>query len=136
MQIRLFEARDTVGVTSIWQEALPDDRPHNQPPSVIRKKVAVRDDLFFVAEENAVVLGTIMAGYDGHRGWLYSVAVDPASRCKGFGKQLVNHAVRSLQKLGCTKVNLQVRGDNKNVIAFYKSLGFGVEDRVSMGKLL
>ena len=136
MQIRLFEARDTVGVTSIWQAGLPDDRPHNHPLTVISNKVAARDDLFFVAEEDAVVVGTIMAGYDGHRGWLYSVAVDPASRGRGFGKQLVNHAVRSLQKLGCSKVNLQVRGDNKQVIAFYKSLGFGVEDRVSMGKLL
>jgi ribosomal protein S18 acetylase RimI-like enzyme len=136
MQIRLFDARDTAGVASLWREALPDDRPHNQPLTVINNKVAARDDLFFVAEENAIVVGTIMAGYDGHRGWLYSVAVDPASRGKGFGRQLVNHAVRSLQELGCTKVNLQVRGDNSEVIAFYKSLGFSIEDRVSMGKLL
>ncbi len=68
--------------------------------------------------------------------WLYFVAVDPAFRGRGTGRQLVHHAHRALKKLGCPKVNLQVRGDNNQVVAFYKSLGFDIEDRVSMAKLL
>ncbi|HJN51475.1 MAG: GNAT family acetyltransferase [Pseudomonadales bacterium] len=136
MLIRIFNYKDATQVTSLWQEALPDDRPHNQPRTVINNKVAAQDDLFFVAEENSVVIGTIIAGYDGHRGWLYSVAVNPAFRNRGIGRQLVEHAVIALWKLDCLKVNLQVRGGNTQVVDFYKSLGFETEDRVSMGKLL
>ena len=136
MQIRLFNEQDTARVASLWREAFPDARPHNHPLTVIDSKLAIQDDLFFVAEEDSGVIGTIIAGYDGHRGWLYSVAVDPALRGRGTGKQLVHHAIDALKNLGCAKVNLQVRSDNNQVVAFYKSLGFDVEDRVSMGKLL
>ncbi len=136
MQIRPFICQDTADVTSLWQNVLPDDRPHNQPLTVINNKLAAQDNLFFVAEENTAVIGTIIAGYDGHRGWLYAVAVGPPFRNKGIGKQLVEHAVQALQGLGCLKVNLQIRADNTQVVDFYKSLGFEIEDRVSMGKLL
>ena len=77
-----------------------------------------------------------MAGYDGHRGWLYAVAVDRNVRRVGVGAKLVEHAVRHLQAIGCVKVNLQIRANNSEVVDFYKALGFKVEDRISMGKLL
>ena len=74
-----------------------------------------------------------MAGYDGHRGWLYAVAVDHPHRRHGIARRLVAHALDALRQLGCIKVNLQIRSDNAQVVAFYESLGFCVEDRISMG---
>lgn len=77
-----------------------------------------------------------MAGYDGYRGWLYSIAVKKEYRKKGIGKSLTNHAIAILKELGCIKINLQIRSTNSEVISFYKALGFYEEDRVSMGMLL
>ena len=78
-----------------------------------------------------------MLGYDGHRGWLYAVAVHPDHRRKQIGTNLIQSAFETLQSLGCIKVNLQVREvNNPEVVAFYESLGFEVEERISMGKLL
>jgi len=74
-----------------------------------------------------------MAGYDGHRGWLYYLAVLPEYQKKGYGKKLVKKAVNELRKLGCLKVNLQVRTDNTSIVNFYKHLGFKEEERVSLG---
>jgi ribosomal protein S18 acetylase RimI-like enzyme len=75
-----------------------------------------------------------MAGYDGHRGWIYSVAVSPAHRRQGIGSLLVAHAERALIDLGSVKINLQIMEGNESVTAFYSSLGFSVEKRISMGK--
>ena len=91
---------------------------------------------FFVAENNDVIIGTAIAGYDGHRGWLYSVAVDPQQRRKGIGQQLVKHAMQALKAVGCVKVNLQIRSINNQIVSFYESIGFASEDRISMGKLI
>jgi ribosomal protein S18 acetylase RimI-like enzyme len=77
-----------------------------------------------------------MAGYDGHRGWIYSVAVSTAHRRRGIGSQLVRMAERALATMGCVKVNLQIMEGNEHVTAFYAALGFSVEKRVSMGKRL
>ena len=74
-----------------------------------------------------------MAGYDGHRGWLYAVAVLPEYRRQGYGEKLIGYAIHELRGIGCGKVNLQIRSTNLEVAAFYKSLGFEVEDRLSMG---
>ena len=82
------------------------------------------------------VVGTVMAGYDGHRGWLYSVAVSPAHRKLGAGRQLVAHAEQALAGRGCLKINLQLLQSNAAVVAFYASMGYAVEPRVNMGKLL
>jgi ribosomal protein S18 acetylase RimI-like enzyme len=102
----------------------------------ISKKLAVKDGLFFVAVENSQIVGTIMAGYDGHRGWLYSVAVDPNKRLSGLGSLLVHHAEAELEKLGCLKVKLQILASNQSTAAFYESLGYAIEPNISMGKLL
>lgn len=136
IEYRCFEASDTPQVTALWTIVFPDDPPHNEPAKVIGAKLAVDDRLFFVAVDRGGVVGTIMAGYDGHRGWLYSVAVSPAHSGKGIGRGLVNHALTALKGLGCVKVNLQVRATNRCVVAFYEALGFTIEQRVSMGKLL
>ena len=121
-------------VIALWEAVFGYDTAHNKPALVIDKKVAFGDDLFFVARCGGVVIGTVMAGYDGHRGWIYSVAVSPAHRRRGVGSQLVCFAERALADKGCVKVNLQIMESNQTVAAFYASLGFSVEKRVSMGK--
>lgn len=121
-------------VVALWQTVFNYDAPHNRPSLAIEKKLAGNDGLFFVAVSNSSVVGTIMAGYDGHRGWIYSVAVAPSFRRKGIGSRLVAFAERALIDKGCVKINLQIMEGNESVAAFYSSLGFSIEKRVSMGK--
>ena len=121
-------------VIQLWGDVLGYQSGHNRPALVIDKKLAVQDGLFFAALEAAEVAGTVLAGYDGHRGWLYSVAVHPAHQHKGIGSALVRHAEQALAARGCMKINLQIVGGNEGVTAFYAALGYAVEPRVSMGK--
>ena len=134
MEIRRYRESARPQLVALWKGAFPDDPPRNEPNRMIDAKLAV-DDLIFVAAESDRILGAAIAGYDGHRGWLYSVAVDEAMRRKRVGSALIRHAVDVLRGLGCIKVNLQVRSTNASVVAFYESLGFAVEDRISMGLL-
>ncbi|MCF5027479.1 GNAT family acetyltransferase, partial [Pseudomonas lurida] len=112
-------------VVALWQEAFGYDTAHNLPTLVIDKKLAVNDGLFFVATDKKTVVGTILAGYDGHRGWLYSVAVHADYRRHGLGSSLVRHAEQALTALGCMKVNLQITSGNDGVAGFYEALGYG-----------
>lgn len=121
-------------VIQLWGAVLGYQSGHNAPALVIDKKLAVLDGLFFVALDARAVVGTVLAGYDGHRGWLYSVAVHPAQQHKGIGSALVRHAEQALAARGCMKINLQIVGGNEGVAAFYAALGYAVEKRVSMGK--
>jgi ribosomal protein S18 acetylase RimI-like enzyme len=109
---------------------------HNEPSLSIARKLAVDDGLFFVATEDSRLVGTLMAGYDGHRGWLYAVAVHPKLRGSGLGTKLVQTAEGALAASGCVKINLQLLASNQSTAAFYKSLGYTLEPRQSMGKLL
>jgi ribosomal protein S18 acetylase RimI-like enzyme len=136
MPIRIFQEQDTEGVTALWNAVFPDNPPHSAPALSIRLKRDVQPELFFVAEINGQIAGTIMAGYDGHRGWLYAVGVSPRFQRQGLGSALVRHAEQALEDLGCPKINLQVRETNPNVVTFYEKLGYRVEHRISMGKLL
>lgn len=134
MQIRVFQDEDSSAVIALWREVLPDDAPHNDPATVIRQKTSVERDLFFVATVETAIVGTAMGGYDGHRGWVYSVAVRPDYQRQGVATALISHLEAALVKRGCPKINLQVRETNKKVIAFYEKLGYQIEERVSMGK--
>jgi ribosomal protein S18 acetylase RimI-like enzyme len=120
----------------LWNEVLPDSAPHNDPATAIRKKLEVQPELFFVAESEGEVVGTVMGGYDGHRGWVYAVAVRPQQRRRGVGTALLQGVEAALAARGCLKVNLQVHTANPGAVAFYEKLGYGVEERVSMGKRL
>jgi ribosomal protein S18 acetylase RimI-like enzyme len=122
-------------VISLWETVFGYEAKHNRPSVVIDKKREV-DDLFFVAMDGGAVVGTVMCGYDGHRGWIYSLAVSPSHRRQGIGSRLVSHAERALSRKGCVKINLQIMEGNESVAAFYSSLGYFVEKRVSMGKAL
>ena len=133
LRIRPFVDDDRAGVIALWERVFPDDPPHNAPPRMLDAKLAANDGLLFVAADTDTLLGTAMAGYDGHRGWLYAVAVSPGHRRCGIGTALVRHALDALRSMGCVKVNLQVRATNTTFVGFYESLGFEVEERVSMG---
>ena len=130
------DATDRLQVVELWRNVFGYETAHNEPNLAISKKIAINDGLFFVAVENSAIVGTIMAGYDGHRGWLYSVAVDPGKRLNGLGSSLVIHAEKALADLGCMKINLQLLATNEATAAFYKSVGYSVEPRLSMGKLI
>ena len=119
---------------ALWGEVLSDSAPHNDPAQVIRQKTAVERDLFYVAVVESTVIGTVMGGYDGHRGWGYSLAVTPNYQRQGVGSALMAHLEAALVQRGCLKINLQVRASNEEVVAFYEKLGYNVEERVSMGK--
>ncbi len=123
-------------VKELWERVFGYEAAHNAPELVIDKKLAVGDGLFFAAMDNGRVIGTIMAGYDGHRGWIYSLAVLPGHRCRGVGRALLERAQRELVLRGCIKVNLQIVATNDEVRKFYEDNGFSVEDRISMGKRL
>jgi len=135
MMIHRFETsahRDQL--VALWQQVFGYSSPHNAPQFVIDQKQATGDGLLFVAEADGKVVGSIMAGYDGHRGWLYSLAVLPDYRKQGIGSRLVQHAEKHLSELGCPKINLQILNGNEGVEAFYRKLGYETERRVSMGK--
>lgn len=132
MSIRKFQEKDRESLAALWKQVFPDDPPHNEPYQVISAKLKV-DDLIFVSEDDNQIVGACMAGYDGHRGWLYAVAVSPQHRRAGTGKALVTAALEELKNFGCIKVNLQIRATNTAVAAFYEALGFATEDRLSMG---
>lgn len=138
--IRCFAHADTDAVIALWQQAFPEyrrpDKPHRDPRLSIANKLATQPELFFVATRGDAIVGTIMAGYDGHRGWLYSLAVDAQVRRHGIGRRLVAHAERSLAERGCPKVNLQVLPDKPDVIGFYDALGYRADPVVSLGKRL
>jgi len=137
MQIVPYEDCHFAEVDQLWRAEFPDDPERNRARQAIPKKLAEADGLFWVAlDETADVTGTIMAGWDGHRGWLYSVAVTPVHRHEGIGTMLVNTALSALKERGCVKVNLQVRSSNKAVVQFYETLGFVTEPVVSMGRTL
>jgi ribosomal protein S18 acetylase RimI-like enzyme len=123
-------------VVRLWHDVFGHATGHNAPGLSIDRKLALADGLFFVALDGGRVVGTVMAGYDGHRGWLYSVAVAPRQQKRGIGAALVVHAEKALAARGCMKVNLQVLAGNEAVTGFYEALGFAVEPRVSMGKLI
>jgi len=132
MNIRRYANNDFDALVGLLKTVFPNEPAHNAPEKMISQKLQV-DDLIFLSFDHQTISGSCMAGYDGHRGWLYAVAVHPDYRRNGVGQALVQHAVSELQLLGCDKVNLQIRPDNTAVAAFYQSLGFNVEDRLSMG---
>ena len=136
MPIRPFLPGDSDGVAQLWRTVFPDDPPWNSPEQVIALKQTVQADLFLVFESEEVIRGTVIAGFDGVRGWIHKLATDPACQGQGIGQALMHAAEAGLKSLGCPKVNLQVRAGNEAVVGFYESIGYVSEERISMGKQL
>lgn len=135
MKIRPYEPRDEEAVVALWQ-ACGLVRPWNDPLRDIQRKLTEQPELFLVGVSGEAVVATAMAGFDGHRGWVYYLAVTPGQRRQSFGRQLMREVERLLLDRGCPKINLQVRMENTQALGFYRSLGYAEEERVTFGRRL
>lgn len=141
--VRAFEDADETGVVALWHAA-GLVRPWNDPHRDIARKKLVQRELFLVAEDPSStsgrragsIVGSAMAGYDGHRGWVYYLAVAPDRRGGGLGRALMTAVEERLLALGCPKVNVQIRSGNESVAAFYDRLGYAPDGATGLGKRL
>jgi ribosomal protein S18 acetylase RimI-like enzyme len=134
-KIRVFQDSDRADVIDLWHRCNLVV-PQNDPQRDIDKKLEVQSELFFVGTISNKIVATVMAGYDGHRGWIYYLAVDPDYQRKQIGRCIMEKAEVALKERGCPKINLQVRSSNQVVIAFYERLGFSNDDVIGLGKRL
>lgn len=135
VDIRPFHVADTEAVVALWQTT-GLTRPWNNPYQDINRKLAVQPELFLVAVADSDVVGSVMAGYDGHRGWLYYLASDPERRGQGIARSLVREAEDRLLEMGCPKVQLMVRPENGVAQGFYDALGYEPFEIWATGKRL
>ena len=133
LRVRVYRETDLAALVDLWRSVFGEPAAHNNPSDIIVEKCRHQPEFVFVAELDGALVGSVLAGYDGHRGWLNLLAVHPEFRSRGFGRMLVDYAIERLRARGCRKVNLQIRSDNQDVVEFYQQLGFEVEARVSMG---
>jgi ribosomal protein S18 acetylase RimI-like enzyme len=135
MRIRPFVRADETAVVLLWQEC-GLTRSWNDPHKDVARKLAVQPELFLVGVIDGAVMASVMAGYEGHRGWMNYLAVAPRFRGRGLGRLLVVEVERLLLERGCPKVNLQVRATNLEAVAFYRRLGYAQDESISLGKRL
>jgi ribosomal protein S18 acetylase RimI-like enzyme len=134
--VRSFRDSDESAVVALWSRVFSEDPPWNEPTAVIRRKLTVQRDLFLVGEIDGEIVVTILAGFDGFRGWINHLAVAPEQRRRGFGRAMVLDAEQRLSELGCPKVNAQIRAGNHASMQFCEAIGYSIEERVSVGKRL
>lgn len=140
LHIRVFRTTDTEETISLW-EVCGLTRPWNDPRADIARKVSSQPELFLVAEQRTMggesrIVGSVMSGHDGHRGWMYYLAVSRSHRGRGLGRALVCEVEQRLAALGCPKSQLMVRSDNRQAAGFYAALGYQVNDVIVLGKRL
>lgn len=135
MDIRPCQTNDMSAIVQLWQDC-GLVVPQNNALLDICRKLKVQPELFLVGDINGQVVATVMAGYDGHRGWINYLAVHPGYQGCGIGNRIMKKAEHLLRKTGCPKINLQVRSTNVNVIEFYKKIGYKTDDVISLGKRL
>ena len=135
MNIRAYEPTDEASVVALWGRC-GLTRPWNDPRKDIARKLRVRPDLFRVGVLGGRIVATCMAGYEGHRGWINYLAVDPDHQRRGLGRVMIQDAEARLRAAGCPKINIQVRTTNAAAVEFYQALGYQVDDVVSLGKRL
>ena len=133
--IRPFQEGDEEALVSLWNMCKLTV-PWNNPYKDIARKLKVHAELFLVGYLGDKLIASVMAGYDGHRGWINYFAVHPEFQARGYGKQLMNNVENGLRELGCPKINLQIREGNDKVFSYYQKLGFVEEKRINMGKRL
>lgn len=135
MDVREYRAGDETQVVGLWR-ACALLVAHNDPHRDIRRKLAVDPELFLVGVEQGRVVATVMGGYEGHRGWINYLAVDPRRRGAGLGRAMMQAVEARIRARGCAKINLQVRAGNDAVMAFYAALGYREDPVRSLGKRL
>jgi ribosomal protein S18 acetylase RimI-like enzyme len=124
--IDLYQAEDQDAIVELWQQC-GLVVPWNNPLTDIARKIADSPELFFTGKTNGKLVASCMAGYDGHRGWIYFLAVAISEQRKGFAAQLVAHVEAQLIELGCPKLELMVRDRKREMIAFYEAIGFNLD---------
>ncbi|MDE2977680.1 MAG: GNAT family acetyltransferase [Acidobacteriota bacterium] len=134
-EIRPYREANEDAVVALWHEC-DLVRPWNDPIKDIGRKLRIQRDLFLVGLLDGRLVATVMAGYEGHRGWINYLAVAPNSRKRGFGRLLMDEAEARLREMGCPKINLHVRRSNAEAAGFYRSIGYAEDDVLSMGKRL
>ncbi len=135
MDIRAFLSSDETAVIALWQTC-ELTRPWNDPHKDVARKLSVQSDLFVVGMEGSELIASAMFGFEGHRGWVNYLAVSPVHQRRGHASALMRWGEEALRARDCPKINLQIRSGNAAVIAFYQSLGYGVDDVTSLGKRL
>jgi len=135
MKIRAFSKDDSLAVIQLWEEC-GLTRPWNDPIKDINRKLSVQPELFLVGELDNQIMASAMAGYDGHRGSVYYLAVSREQQGKGYGQMLMENIEVLLMEKGCPKLNIVVRSSNDGVLNFYSKLGYKPDDVVSIGKRL
>ena len=135
LEVRSYRASDEPAVVSLWEEC-GVTRPWNDPRKDIARKLGVQPEWFLVGTDGEEVIATVMAGYDGHRGWVNYLAVAPSHRGHGHGRRLMRHVEQLFLSAGVPKVNLLVRSTNAGVIEFYRRLGYVQDEAVCLGKRL
>lgn len=135
MKVRAFSRDDSVAVIQLWKEC-GLTRPWNDPVKDIERKLLVQPELFLVGELDNQIIASAMAGYDGHRGSVFYLAVSPMHQGNGYGQMLMEHVEALLIDKGCPKLNIVVRTSNEGVLSFYNKLGYKPDDVVSIGKRL
>ena len=135
LEIRVYRVSDEEAVIQLWQKCglvVPWNDPHKD----IQRKLKVQADLFLVGLVEDRLVAAVMAGYDGHRGWINYLTVAPDLRRRGIGRRMVEQVESRLRALGCPKINLQVRASNVDVVSFYEAIGYAIDDVTGMGKRL
>ena len=135
MQIRAFTPADQDAVIALWH-ACELTRAWNDPAKDMARKMTEQPEMFLVGTLQGQVMASVMAGFDGHRGWVNYLAVSPEHQLQSFARQMMQAVESMLQERGCPKLNLQIRSSNAAVIEFYKRLGYVQDDVVSMGRRL
>ena len=134
-QVRQYSEGDKTAVIELWYRCNLV-RPWNDPKMEIERKLKVNPELFLVGLVDNRIVATVMGGYEGHRGWINYLAVDPEFQRKGLGQRIMKIIEARLLALGCPKINLQIRTDNLSAAAFYESMGYKTDYVISMGKRL
>ncbi len=135
MQIRAYLESDEEAVVALWHSC-GLTRPWNDPHKDIARKLTVQRELFMVGELGGQLIATVMAGFEGHRGWVNYLAVAPEQRGRGHAATLMKVVEEKFIEVGCPKVNLLVRATNTPVLAFYRRLGYAADEAVPLGKRL
>jgi ribosomal protein S18 acetylase RimI-like enzyme len=135
VKIRPYQPEDQAAVIELWRKCNLT-RPQNDPKKDIERKLKVQRELFLVGVEDDKVIATAMGGYEGHRGWVHYLGVDPAYRRKGLGHEMMAALEQKLIEIGCPKIALMVRSDNLGVVEFYERIGYTKDPVVELGKRL
>lgn len=135
MEIRPFAPADESAVVALWQ-ACDLIRSWNDPHKDIARKLTVQPELFLVGTVDGALMASVMAGYEGHRGWVNYLAVATRFRGQGHARALMQHVEALLLQRGCPKVSLLVRNSNREALEFYRHLGYAQDESVSLGKRL